>query len=273
MKALAYSLALGVAVLCAPATTADQHPDPGVLAHLVVAEIDQEVLAEQYRHLKNKVFEVRLEFESARLKMKHASGAERVMVEQAIALQEERLELLHRTAAQTREELVHRIAERVALESEIDRVHHDHDHAEHHDHDYAEHHEHDHEHAEHHEDDHAEHGDGMHNPFNGRWEGHDDEGAVMKLFIERERARLSVEAEGVWFETSFEAEPRDDGLWEVALRILEGSEGDYEGKVSLGLAKVSEDRLIMALSEPGKERRPNSLHDTEDVKVFELSRR
>jgi hypothetical protein len=223
------------------------------MARHLVLEIDQEVLAEQYRHARMEAFKARMELETVRLKLRHAADRERMQGEQALGVHEARMELLERLVAQTREELIHRTMELVEVETEIDHlVAHQDDHP-----------------AEHH-DSAAKHHLGE---FEGTWKGRDDEGAVIQLHIQGEHARLEVEAENVWFETEFEAQPRDDGLWNVAMRIVDGSEGDYAGQVSLGLAELDGPRLVMALCEPGEDRRPASLNDGENVKVFRFSRR
>jgi hypothetical protein len=63
------------------------------------------VLAEQYRHVRMEAFKARKELDTIRLKMRYAFGPERESIEQVLAAQEERFELLERINEPTREEL------------------------------------------------------------------------------------------------------------------------------------------------------------------------
>jgi len=238
MKPYTYCLSLFFACGLNFAARAEPGPDPNIVARHLVAEIDQSVLTEQYHHVQMEAFKARMELQMIRLKMRHASGPERESVEQALGIQEARLELLEELTVRTREELIHVTMERVELETQAG---------------------------------HPEHRQGQ---FEGSWSGQAPDGELVNLTIRGDHARLESGSGDEWFETEFHADERDDGLWNVALRIVECSDGDYKGKTSLGLAELGDGRLVMALGEPGTDSRPTSMDaGTEEAQVIHLERR
>jgi len=237
MRLLIYCLSILFAYGLSTNGRAEEHLDPGIVARHAVADIDQGVLAEQYRHVRMELFKARMELEMTRLKMRRAPEQEQDRIGEALAVQEDRVALLKESTAQIREELIGAIMERLELEARID------------------------------------HPDDGHSGFEGSWSGHDREGEVVHVRIGGDHARLEAESANEWFETEFLAEARDDGLWNVAFRVIECSNGDYEGKTSLGIAKLDDGHLVVALAEPGTDVRPASPDGSgEKAKVLHLER-
>lgn len=231
-------LACGLGVLA----QAEPAFNPELQARMIIAEIDQDVLTEQYRGIQMETFKSRMDLQMTRAKVRHAPDPDKAAVERAIAVQEERLEFLEEMRNRTRERLFRLIVERCELEAELDAA--------------------------------------MQpvREFEGRWSGRDEEDAPVRLTVEGDHARFEIETDSgeAWLEAELGAEPRDDGLWNIQLHILKGSEGElarYEQRTSLGVARLEGDRLVMALTEPGTGVRPDSVEtDDGDVKVVRLER-
>ncbi|MFM1942353.1 MAG: hypothetical protein RI897_1335 [Verrucomicrobiota bacterium] len=190
----------------------------------MMGEVDRGVLLEHYRHLRMEIVKGRLEQAMVRMKMDHADDSDRAEIQKMLAMQSERLALLGEHIELTRRELVEVVRLSVQAGGKVP----------------------------------APGKSGM--LFDGVWRGEAPDGDSIRMEIGGGRARFN--RPGVdehWFDCDFRVEQRDDGLWNVTLRIDKGSEGEVLGKVSLGLAKVGEDELVWALGEPGEGERPDSL--------------
>jgi uncharacterized protein (TIGR03067 family) len=62
---------------------------------------------------------------------------------------------------------------------------------------------------------------------------------------------------------------------QIDIKIKESGSGisQYTGKTSLGIYKIDEDKLTLALNEPGSPKRPSSFKETSGAMVFELTKK
>jgi hypothetical protein len=226
------------ACLAAPAQAGDSEAAERE-AHMIIADIQRDVLAEQFRHVEMEAFKARLELRMHALEVRRMPEREREGAHRKLELHEQRLHLLEQMSAELRERIVmtHVRAAEIGAHPE---------HQEHHAH---------------------------RAPIDGVWSGHDRENETeIRLVVEHGHARLEVPSEEVWFEGEFSIHPVDDGLSHVEFRISDTAEAEYRGKTSLGLARLTDDRLVLAANEPGKKSRPTSLEDSEGTRLFVFER-
>jgi len=202
----------------------------------LIAEIDQQVAAEQYRHLQMEVFKAQLEMQLTEIKLRHSPGEDRLQRgERELAVQGERLELLRMRLRELREQIVDLHVRRVELQREDLSA--------------------------------------MANALDGTWVGQDaEEDARIRLTVKEDQARLEVLSEDEWYELGWKSEPREEGLWELTLLLKGGSELTHIGETCLGLARLDADTLTLAVHEPGNPVRPTSMESGSQAKVLNLKR-
>jgi hypothetical protein len=237
-------------------------PHAALEARLILAEVDEEILIEQYRHLQMEYYKARVEFQSTRIKLRHVSEAERneAQAEKIMAAMEERMEMFDRLVAEMRERIIDLHVEWAELEEAVG----------------AEWEEEGEEGEEWEEGEEGEEGEEAMAPIHkldGKWIGHEKgSDALIRLMIDGEHARFEAEEEGEWYEGELALEREGEHFWEFKFRIERCPAPQYEGKVSLGLASIQEDRFVLAANEPGNPNRPSSLDRTDETRVFVFER-
>ena len=76
---------------------------------------------------------------------------------------------------------------------------------------------------------------------------------------------------GYWYKGTIELKTNKTPK-QIDIKIKESGIPQYTGKTSLGIYKIEEDKLTLALNEPGSPKRPPSFKETSGAMVFELTK-
>lgn len=220
------------AILSEPAR-ADEQRSAERHARLFLADIDQKVLAEQYRHVQMEAFKARLELRMGRLELEYLSEPDRENAKREMNLQAERLELFEETSTQLWKRILNLHVEVAEMEAAPDPK----------------------------------------PELQGKWTGREQESDTeIRLVVEGEHAKFEVPSEGLWYKGKLIFEQKGGGFWAVAFHIEECAEPDYDGKISVGLARINGDRFVLAANEPGNPSRPSRLKPSDETQIFVFER-